>query len=166
MGHDEIHSLAVNIPARRIEFWMGFGERYLQVFTVLNRLGLLGGDPVSVDGVEVVPVRLVKALLPDPASLAQNYTGGVCIGCLIEGQDQGTHKKLFLYSTCDHQACYQEVGSQAISYTTAVPVVTAAMLVARGDWQVGRLANAEELDPDPFMALMPELGIDWHLIDG
>jgi saccharopine dehydrogenase-like NADP-dependent oxidoreductase len=162
MGHDEIHSLAVNTGARHVEFWMAFSERYLEVFNVLNELGLLGTRPVEVEGQPVVPLKLLKALLPDPASLAAGYTGKVCIGALVAGRDPaGRPKRLFVYSVCDHARCYEDVGSQAISYTTAVPAVAAALLVARGDWDVGRLVNVEELDPDPFMALMPELGIPW-----
>lgn len=163
MGHDELHSLATNIPAKRIEFWMGFNDRYISVFNVLLRLGLLSGEPVDVEGTPVVPLKLLKALLPDPASLAAGYTGEVCIGCLVKGRSAGRPREVFVYSTCDHAACYREIGAQAISYTTAVPLVSAALLVARGDWDVGRLVNVEELDPDPFMALMPEVGIAWDV---
>lgn len=163
MGHDELHSLAANIPARRIEFWMGFNDRYISVFNVLNRLGLLSGDAVDVEGIPVVPLKLLKAVLPDPASLAKGYTGEVCIGCLIKGRSQGKKREVFVYSTCDHADCYRDIGAQAISYTTAVPLVTAGLLIARGDWNVGRLVNVEELDPDPFMALMPEVGIGWDV---
>ena len=161
MGHDELHSLSANIPARRMEFWMGFSDRYISVFNVLNRLGLLSGEAVDVEGVPVVPLKLLKAVLPDPASLAAGYTGEVCIGCLIKGRDQGREREVFIYSSCDHGDCYRDIGAQAISYTTAVPLVAAALLVARGDWNVGKLVNVEELDPDPFMALMPEVGLDW-----
>lgn len=164
MGHDEIHSLVVNTGAPHVEFWMGFGEHYLKVFEVLNRLGLLGVEPVNVEGQQVVPLKLVKALLPDPASLAADYTGRVCIGALVGGRDaDGRARRLFVYSTCDHQHCYAEVGAQAISYTTAVPAVTAALLLARGEWDVGRMVNVEELDPDPFLELIPELGIGWQV---
>ena len=163
MGHDELHSLATNIPAKRIEFWMAFNDRYITVFNVLKRLGLLSVDPVDVDGVPVVPLKLVKAVLPDPASLAPGYHGKVCIGCLIKGRSQGTEREVFVYSTCEHSDCYRDIGAQAISYTTAVPMVSAALLVARGEWNVGRLVNVEELDPDPFMALMPEVGLDWDI---
>ena len=165
MGHDELHSLAYNIPAKRIEFWMGFGEQYLKCFEVLKELGLLSNRPVDVEGTPVVPIKLVKAVLPEPASLAADYSGQVCIGCLVKGTQQGAPKEIFLYTTCDHADCYREIGAQAISYTTAVPLVTAALLVARGEWRVGRLVNVEELDPDPFMALMPELGLDWNIRD-
>jgi len=163
MGHDEIHSLATHLPAKRIEFWMGFGERYLEVFSVLHNLGLLSSEALDVEGTSVIPLKLIKAVLPNPASLAAGYTGAVCIGCLIEGRQDDVPRELFIFSTCEHQACYREVGSQAISYTTAVPLVTAARLVAEGVWNVGELVNAEQLDPDPFMELMPKLGIDWHI---
>ena len=163
MGHDELHSLSANIPAKRIEFWMGFNDRYIGVFNVLNRLGLLSGDAVDVEGTPVVPLKLLKAVLPDPASLAAGYTGEVCIGCLVKGRSAGKERGVFIYSTCDHADCFRDIGAQAISYTTAVPLVAAALLIARGDWNVGRLVNVEELDPDPFMALMPEVGIPWDV---
>lgn len=163
MGHDELHSLAANIPAKRIEFWMGFNDRYISVFNVLKRLGLLSGEPVDVEGVPVVPLKLLKAVLPDPASLAEGYTGKVCIGVLVKGRCGGRDREVFVYSTCDHAECYADIGAQAISYTTAVPLVTAGLLIARGDWNVGKLVNVEELDPDPFMALMPEIGIEWNV---
>lgn len=164
MGHDEIHSLAMHTGARRVEFWMAFGEHYLEVFEVLKNLGLLGVDPVNVEGQPVVPLKLVKALLPDPASLAPDYAGEVCIGALVSGRTPGGKpRRLLVYSHCEHARCFEEVGAQAISYTTAVPAITAALLLARGDWDVGRMVNVEELDPDPFMALMPELGIDWQV---
>ena len=163
MGHDELHSLAANVPARRIEFWMGFNDRYIGVFNVLNRLGLLCGDAVDVEGVPVVPLKLLKAVLPDPASLAAGYKGKVCIGCLVKGRSQGKAREVFIYSSCDHADCYRDIGAQAISYTTAVPLVTAGLLIARGDWNAGKLVNVEELDPDPFMALMPEVGLAWSV---
>ena len=163
MGHDELHSLAANIPAKRIEFWMGFNDHYISVFSVLNRLGMLSGDAVDVEGVPVVPLKLLKAVLPDPASLAAGYQGQVCIGCLVKGRGQSKAREVFIYSTCDHSDCYGEIGAQAISYTTAVPLVAACLLVARGDWNVAKLVNVEELDPDPFMALMPEVGLDWDV---
>lgn len=162
MGHDELHSLPRFFPdTKRIEFWMGFGDRYLQVFDTLNRLGLLSSIPVEVDGVRIAPVRMVKAVLPNPTTLAAGYSGKVCIGCDIRGVRNGEEKRSFIYSTCDHRACYEEVGSQAISYTTGVPAVTAAILLARGVWKPGTMVNIEELDPDPFLELMPRVGIDW-----
>lgn len=162
MGHDELQSLAVNFPGTdRITFWMGFGEHYLKVFDVLDKLGLTSSVPVEVDGVEVAPNRLIKALLPDPASLAAGYTGKICIGVDLRGRKDGTDKRWFLWSNCDHEENYREVGSQSISYSTGVPVVTAARLMANGTWKPGTMVNVEELDPDPFLDLMPRVGIDW-----
>ncbi len=163
MGHDELHSLPFNIPAKRIEFWMGFNDHYINCFNVLKKIGLLSSEAVNVDGNAVVPIRLLKAVLPDPQSLGRNYSGKVCIGCLVKGSKNGAPKEIFIYTICDHAECYREIGSQAISYTTAVPLVTAALLVARGDWDVGRLVNVEELNPDPFMELMPKVGLSWNI---
>lgn len=163
MGHDELHSLAINIPARRIEFWMGFNDRYIATFKVLKELGLISSDPVDVGGVRVAPIKVLKALLPEPTSLAAGYSGQVCIGCLVKGVHSGKPRSVFIYTTCDHAQCYREIGSQAISYTTAVPMVTAALLLKRGDWKAGTMVNVEELNPDPFMALMPEIGLDWQI---
>jgi len=163
MGHDELHSLPGFIPdAKRIEFWMGFGDRYLQVFEVLYRLGLLSSIPVEVEGVRLAPVKMVKAVLPDPSTLAAGYSGKVCIGCDIRGVKNGEERRSFIYSTCAHRACYDEVGSQAISYTTGIPALTAAILLARGVWRPGTMVNVEELDPNPFLELMPKVGISWE----
>ena len=165
MGHDELHSLAVNIEAERIEFWMGFSERYIQVFSVLKNLGLLSPDAVEVEGQKVVPIKLIKALLPDPATLAEGYSGKVCIGNEIVGEKDGRERSVFIYSTKDHEDCFADVGSQAISYTTGVPAVTAALLIADGRWRAGTMVNVEELDPVPFLEEMPKLGIGWDVID-
>lgn len=163
MGHEELHSLPSFVSARRVEFWMGFSERYLRVFTTLNNLGLLSPLPVKVDGATVVPLKLLKALLPEPQTLAKNYTGGVCIGCLVRGKKNGAARTIFIYSSLQHQAAYSDLGAQAISYTTAIPMLTAALLIVRGDWRVGRLVNAEELPAKPFLQLMPALGIPWAM---
>ena len=163
MGHDELHSLPFNIPAKRIEFWMGFSDQYLNCFNVLKELGFLSSTPIDVEGKLIAPIKLVKAVLPDPSSLAPDYSGKVCIGCLVNGFQNEEPKELFIHTICDHEDSYRDVGSQAISYTTAVPLVTAALLVARGDWNVQRLVNVEELNPDPFMELMPQLGLSWDV---
>ncbi|MCY6382684.1 saccharopine dehydrogenase family protein [Hoeflea prorocentri] len=164
MGHDEIQSLAVNFPdTHRITFWMGFGEHYLNVFNVLDNLGLTSSVPVEVDGVKVAPNRLVKALLPDPASLAEGYTGKICIGVELRGRKDGKEKRFFIWSNCDHQENFREVGSQSISYSTGIPVITAARLIANGTWNPQTMVHVEELDPDPFMALMPDVGIAWQM---
>ncbi len=165
-GHDEIHSLAANLDVPNIRFWMGFGERYMTVFTVLQNLGLLSEKPVmTAEGQEVIPLKVVKAVLPDPRSLAPNYTGKTCIGDKIMGSINGKATELFIYNIADHQDAYAEVGSQAISYTAGVPVVAAAMLVAMGDWDVGKMVNIEELNVKPFINLLNQMGLPTRIQD-
>jgi saccharopine dehydrogenase-like NADP-dependent oxidoreductase len=159
-GHDELHSLYKNIDAKSIRFWMGFSDHYINVFTVLTKIGLLNHQPVTTaEGLEVVPLKVVKACLPDPSTLAPNYTGKTCIGNLIKGKRGGKEKEIFIYNICDHQECYNEVESQAISYTAGVPAAAAAMLVANGTWNPRTMVNVEELDPDPFLALLDTMGM-------
>ncbi|HMO47823.1 MAG TPA: saccharopine dehydrogenase family protein [Rubrivivax sp.] len=159
-GHDELHSLSQHLGVPDIRFWMGFSDHYINVFTVLNKLGLLSEKPVrTARGVEVVPLEVVKAVLPDPASLAPGYSGKTCIGDLVKGTRDGQPQEVLIYNVSDHEACFDEVGSQAISYTAGVPAVASAMLIAAGTWDVGRMVNVEELDPNPFIALMNKMGL-------
>ena len=165
-GHDELHSLSKNMDANSVRFWMGFGDHYLNVFKVLSNIGLTSEIPVKLDnGVEVVPLKVLKALLPDPSSLAKGYTGKTCIGNYIRGTKDGKDKDIFIYNICDHAECYKEVESQAISYTAGVPVTAAAILVARGDWNVKRMVNVEELDPTPFIELMDKMGLPTEYLE-
>jgi carboxynorspermidine synthase len=166
MAHDEIRSLAEFIPAKRIEFWMGFGENYLRYFNVLRDVGMLSPTPVTTtDGITVSPLKVLKAVLPEPTSLAKNYTGKTCIGTLLRGRKSGKPKNILLYNICDHRASYLEVESQAISYTTGVPAVTGALLYFSGEWAKPGVHNPEQLDPDPFLKLMPQIGLGWDVID-
>ncbi len=159
-GHDEVHSLAANYPHADVRFWMGFGEHYINVFTVLQNLGLLSEQPVkTAEGLEVVPLKLVKAVLPDPSSLAPDYTGKTCIGDLVKGTKDGQDFEVFVYNVADHAEAYAEVGSQGISYTAGVPPVAAAMLVASGEWDAKTMKNVEELDPKPFFTLLDRIGL-------
>jgi saccharopine dehydrogenase-like NADP-dependent oxidoreductase len=159
-GHDELHSLSKNINAKSIRFWMGFSDHYINCFNVLKNIGLLSEKPVkTAEGLEVVPLKVVKACLPDPKTLAANYTGNTCIGDLIIGTKDSRKKELFIYNVCDHKACYEEVESQAISYTAGVPAVAAAILIARGEWDIKKMANVEELNPDPFINLLKDIGL-------
>jgi saccharopine dehydrogenase-like NADP-dependent oxidoreductase len=159
-GHDEIHSLAKNIDANTIRFWMGFSEHYLNCFNVLNNIGLLSEKPIkTAEGLEVIPLKVVKACLPNPKSLAPKYTGKTCIGCLIKGRKGDAEREIFIYNVCDHKECYNEVEAQAISYTAGVPAAAAAMLVAKGVWDVKKMVNVEELDPDPFIELLNNIGL-------
>lgn len=164
-GHDELHSLSKNIDAKSIRFWMGFGDHYLNVFTVLSKIGLISEKPVKVGNQEVVPLKLLKALLPDPASLAPNYTGKTCIGNYFTGMKDGKPKTWFVYNSCDHAECYKEVESQAISYTAGVPVAAAALLIAQGPWDAKRMVNVEELPARPLMDLLDKMGLPSEYVE-
>ena len=165
-GHDEIHSLSANLDVPNIRFWMGFGEHYINVFTVLQNLGLLSEQPVmTAEGQEVIPLKVVKAVLPDPSSLAPNYTGKTCIGDKVKGKINGVDSEVFIYNISDHKDAYNEVGSQGISYTAGVPPVAAAMLVATGEWDAGKMVNVEELDAKPFINLLNNIGLPTRIQD-
>ena len=165
-GHDEVHSLAANYLDADVRFWMGFGDHYINVFTVLKNLGLLSEQPVkTAEGLEVIPLKVVKAVLPDPSSLAPDYTGKTCIGDLVKGLKDGKEVEVFIYNVADHKDAYNEVGSQGISYTAGVPPVAAAMLIANGTWDTGTMVNVEELDPKPFLTLLDQIGLPTRVKD-
>ena len=165
-GHDEVHSLAARYKDADVRFWMGFGDHYINVFTVLKNLGLLSEQPVkTAEGQEVVPLKVVKAVLPDPASLAPDYTGKTCIGDLVKGSRDGKPGEVFIYNVADHKDAFNEVGSQGISYTAGVPPVAAAVLIARGIWDVKRMVNVEDLPARPFLELLGQMGLPTRVID-
>ncbi len=165
-GHDELHSMSQNLDVPNIRFWMGFGEHYMNVFTVLKNLGLLSEQPVTTaEGLEVVPLKVVKAVLPDPSSLAPDYTGKTCIGDLVKGKKNGDDTEVFIYNVADHAEAYAEVGSQGISYTAGVPPVAAALLIASGEWDVKKMVNVEELPPKPFINLLNQMGLPTRIKD-
>jgi saccharopine dehydrogenase-like NADP-dependent oxidoreductase len=166
-GHDEVHSLSQILKVPNVRFWMGFGDHYINVFTVLNNLGLLSEKPVkTAEGLEVVPLKVVKAVLPDPGSLAPDYTGKTCIGDLVKGVKDGKEREVFIYNVADHKEAYEEVGSQGISYTAGVPAVAAAMLIATGEWDVKKMANIEDLPAQPFLALLNRIGLPTRIREG
>ncbi|NUB46326.1 saccharopine dehydrogenase family protein [Fertoebacter nigrum] len=165
-GHDEVHSLSAAYPEADVRFWMGFGDHYINVFTVLKNLGLLSEKPVvTAEGLEVVPLKLVKAVLPDPASLAPDYVGKTCIGDIVRGVKDGAAAEVFIYNIADHKEAYEETGSQGISYTAGLPPVAAALLIADGTWDVGRMVNVEDLDPKPFLNLLNGMGLPTRIRD-
>ncbi|MDB5614063.1 MAG: Saccharopine dehydrogenase [Devosia sp.] len=164
-GHDEIHSLSAHFPQADIRFWMGFDDHYINVFHVLNKLGLLSEKPVTMpDGTAVIPLQLIKKLLPDPASLAPMYQGKTFIGVFAKGTKGGKPHEVLLYNTCDHAECFAEIGSQAIAYTAGVPAAAAALLLADGDWDVRRMVNIEQLPPNPFLALIARMGLPTSIV--
>ena len=165
-GHDEVHSLSARYKHADVRFWMGFGDHYINVFTVLQNLGLLSEQPVkTAEGLDVVPLKVVKAVLPDPASLAPDYQGKTCIGDLVKGSLNGKPGEVFIYNVADHKDAFNEVGSQGISYTAGVPPVAAAILVARGIWDVKAMVNVEDLPARPFLELLGEMGLPTRVID-
>lgn len=165
-GHDEVHSLSQNLDVPNVRFWMGFGDHYVNVFTVLNSIGLLSEQPVkTAEGLEVVPLKVVKACLPDPSSLAPDYTGKTCIGDLVKGTKDGKETEVLIYNVADHKDAYNEVGSQGISYTAGVPPVAAAMLIATGEWDVKKMANVEDLPSKPFLNLLNGMGLPTRIKD-
>lgn len=159
-GHDEIHSIHKNLNVDTVRFWMGFSDHYINCFNVLKSIGLLSEKPVKTcEGQEIIPLKLVKACLPDPKSLAPGYTGKTCIGCHFKGMKDDKDQEMFIYNVCDHKKCFNEVEAQAISYTAGVPITAAAILVSKGVWNPRTMVNVEELNPEPFISLLAELGL-------
>jgi saccharopine dehydrogenase (NAD+, L-lysine-forming) len=166
MYHEEMESLAQNIKGlKRIRFWMTFGEQYLTHLRVLQNVGMTRIDPVIYEGHEVIPLKFLKSVLPDPGSLAENYTGKTSIGCVIEGIKDGKKIRKFIYNICDHAETYKEVGSQAVSYTTGVPAMIGAKMILTGKWKKAGVYNMEEFDPDPFMEDLNKFGLPWQVAD-
>ncbi len=162
MYHEELESLAKNIPGvRRMRFWMTFSQEYLTHLRVLQNVGMTRIDPVRYEGFDIVPLKFLKALLPEPSSLGVQYKGKTNIGCMIEGTKGGEHRKYYIYNVCDHAECYREVKAQAISYTTGVPAMIGAMLILTGIWKGSGVFNVEEFDPDPFMERLGRYGLPW-----
>ena len=166
MYHEELESLALHLKGlKRIRFWMTFGESYLTHLRVLENVGMTGIKPVDFQGQQIVPLQFLKALLPDPASLGPRTKGKTCIGCLVDGSKDGKRRRVFIYNVCDHQACYEEVKSQAVSYTTGVPAMIGAKQILSGQWRKPGVFNMEQLDPDPFMTDLNACGLPWNVLE-
>ena len=163
LHHEELESLALNITGiKKIRFWMTFSENYLNHLKVLENVGMTSIEPILFEGKEIAPLQFLKAVLPDPASLGPRTKGKTNIGCIFQGIKDGKEKTYYMYNVCDHQECYKEVGSQAISYTTGVPAMIGAMLVMTGKWKKPGVHNVEEFDPDPFMEALNKYGLPWQ----
>lgn len=161
--HEELESLAINIKGiKRIRFFMTFSENYLTHLKVLENVGLTSIKPVMFEGKEIVPLQFLTALLPNPASLGPRTKGLTNIGCIFKGTKDGLPKTYYVYNVCNHEACYAEVGSQAISYTTGVPAMIGAMMILKGEWKKPGVYNVEECNPDPFMEALNKWGLPWH----
>lgn len=166
LHHEEIESLALNIPGiKRIRFFMTFGQSYLTHMKCLENVGMLSTSPIQFQGQDIVPIQFLKTLLPDPASLGPRTVGKTNIGCIFTGVKDGKEKTIYIYNVCDHQECYKEVGSQAISYTTGVPAMIGAMMVVTGAWKKDGVFNVEEFNPDPFMDALNKWGLPWQVCE-
>ena len=161
--HEELESLVKNYPTiKRARFWMTFGQEYLTHLRVMQNIGMTRIDPVLYNGVEIVPIQFLKAVLPNPGELGENYTGETSIGCRIRGLKDGKEQTYYVWNNCSHQAAYEETGAQGVSYTTGVPAAIGALMFFRGLWRRPGVYNVEEFDPDPFMAELQKQGLPWH----
>lgn len=162
--HEELESLVKNYPTiKRARFWMTFGQEYLTHLRVIQNIGMARIDPIMYNGVEIVPIQFLKAVLPNPGDLGKNYTGETSIGCRIRGIGKdGKELTYYVYNNCSHHAAYLETGAQGVSYTTGVPAMIGAMMFLTGKWKKPGVYNVEEFDPDPFMEQLNKQGLPWH----
>lgn len=161
--HEELESLVKNFPTlKRARFWMTFGQEYLTHLRVIQNIGMAGIAPIMYEGREIVPIQFLKAVLPNPGDLGENYTGETSIGCRIKGIKDGKEKTYYVYNNCSHEIAYKETGTQGVSYTTGVPAMIGAMMFLKGEWKGAGVFNVEEFNPDPFMAELNVQGLPWH----
>ena len=166
MYHEELESLTKHYPSlKRAQFWMSFGDSYLKHLEVLGNVGMTSIEPIEFQGQQIVPIQFLKSLLPDPSTLGPRTKGKTCIGCVVRGLKNGQEKTVYVYNIKDHQDCYAEVKSQAISYTTGVPAMIAAKLMVEGAWGGAGVWNIEQMDPDPFMEGMNTYGLPFKVIE-
>lgn len=161
--HEELESLVKNFPTlKRARFWMTFGQEYLTHLRVIQNIGMAGIEPVQFKGIDIIPIEFLKAVLPNPGDLGENYKGQTSIGCRIKGLKDGKDKTYYIYNNCDHEDAYKETGTQAVSYTTGVPATIGAMMFLKGLWKQPGVFNVEEFNPDPFMEELNKRGLPWH----
>jgi len=161
--HEELESLVKHYPSiKRARFWMTFGQEYLTHLRVIQNIGMARIDPIIYEGIEIVPIQFLKAVLPNPGDLGENYKGWTSIGCRIKGLYKGKERSYYVWNNCSHEAAYRETGTQAVSYTTGVPAATGAMMYMKGLWKNPGVWNVEQFDPDPFMAEVSKLGLPWN----
>ena len=161
--HEELESLVKNFPTiKRARFWMTFGEEYLTHLRVIQNIGMAGIQPVKYKGMDVIPLEFLKAVLPDPGELGENYTGQTSIGCRIRGIKDGKERTYYIWNNCSHEAAYRETGAQGVSYTTGVPAALGAIMMISGKWSGQGVFNVEEFNPDPFLDQLGPMGLPWH----
>jgi len=163
--HEELESLVKNFPSiKRARFWMTFGQEYLTHLRVIQDIGMARIDEIEYNGVKIVPIQFLKAVLPNPQDLGENYTGWTSIGCRIKGLKDGKEKTYYIYNNCSHEEAYKETGMQGVSYTTGVPAMTGAYMFMTEKWSGAGVYNVEQFDPDPFMEKVAQSGLPWHEI--
>ncbi|MDB2683975.1 saccharopine dehydrogenase family protein [Alphaproteobacteria bacterium] len=166
MYHEELESLVKYFPEiKRARFWMTFGDNYLKHLEVLENIGMTSIKPINYNGTEIVPLQFLKSILPDPGSLGSRTKGKTCIGTIITGTKNNIEKTFYTYNICDHEKCFEEVGSQAISYTTGVPAMIGTMLMLEKKWFQPGVWNMEQFNPDPFMKLLNQYGLPTKTIE-
>ena len=168
LHHEELESLALNIKGiHRIRFFMTFGQSYLTHLRCLENVGMTSIEPILYEGKEIVPLQFLKAVLPNPQDLGENYEGETSIGCRIRGLKDGKERTYYVYNNCSHEEAYKETGMQGVSYTTGVPAMIGAMMFFKGEWKRPGVNNVEEFNPDPFMEQLNKQGLPWHeVFDG
>lgn len=163
--HEELESLVKNYPTiKRARFWMTFGQEYLTHLRVIQNIGMASIEPIMYNGMEIVPIQFLKAVLPNPGELGENYVGETSIGCRIRGLKDGKEQTYYIYNNCSHKAAYDETGAQGVSYTTGVPAMIGAMMFLKGEWKKAGVYNVEEFNPDPFLEQLNKQGLPWHEI--
>ena len=166
MYHEELESLSKHFPElTRARFWMTLGDAYLTHLNVLENIGMTSIEPILYEGQEIVPLQFLKAVLPEPSGLGETTKGKTCIGNIVSGTHEGKPKTVYLYNVCDHEDCFAEVGSQAVSYTTGVPAMIGASLILDKSWRKPGVWNMEQFDPDPFMDRLNLYGLPWHVTE-
>lgn len=165
--HEELESLVKNYPSlKRARFWMTFGEEYLTHLRVIQNIGMASIEPINYEGKEIIPLQFLKAVLPDPGELGENYEGETSIGCRIRGMKDGKESTYYIYNNCKHQEAYNETRAQGVSFTTGVPAMIGAMMVLTGEWTGAGVYNVEEFNPDPFLQNLTKYGLPWHELKG
>lgn len=161
--HEELESLVKNFPTiKRARFWMTFGQAYITHLQVLQNVGMTSIKPINYQGMEIVPLQFLKAVLPEPSELGENYEGETSIGCQIKGIKDGKDKTYYIWNNCKHQDAYNDTGAQGVSYTTGVPAMCGAKMMLEGKWMQPGVFNVEQMDPDPFLADVAKYGLPWH----
>jgi saccharopine dehydrogenase (NAD+, L-lysine-forming) len=161
--HEELESLTKNFPTlKRARFWMTFGQKYISALTILQEIGMTSIVPINYEGKQIVPLQFLKAVLPEPASLGENYHGQTSIGCQIKGIKDGKETSYFIWNNCNHAETFKEIGAQAVSYTTGVPAMVGAMMMLTGKWGGAGVYNVEDFNPDPFLEMLAKYGLPWN----